>query len=100
MIAQQPVDVRRYCGICLTTYNTAEKCSEQCLRGEVVAHFLQTEQYATDWGAERNGHTTCGTGTQYLSPLAVIVAVFRKDTTCDVTDTRRDVYLQQSVKNV
>jgi len=74
-------------------YNAAEKRSEQSLGGKVVAHFLQTEQDAADWSAEGNSDSTGSTGAKDLSAFAVVVAVLREDTTSNVSNAGRNVYL-------
>lgn len=74
-------------------YNAAEERPEQRLRGEVVAHFLQTEQNAANRSAEGHSNSTSGTGAEDLSAFSVIVAVLGKDTTSNVSNTGGDVYL-------
>lgn len=77
----------------MVPYNAAEERSEQGLRGEVVAHFLQTEQNAADWSAEGNSDSTGSTGGKDLSAFAVVIAVLGEDTTSDVSNAGRNVYL-------
>ena len=74
-------------------YNAAEECSEQSLRGKVVAHFFETEQDAADWSTEGNSDSTGGTSAKDLSALAVVIAVLGEDTASNVSNAGRNVYL-------
>lgn len=74
-------------------YNATEERSKQCLRGKIVAHFLQTEQDAADWSAEGNSYSTSSTGAQNLPTLAIVVAVLGENTASNVSNACRNVYL-------
>lgn len=75
------------------TYDAAEECSEQCLRWKVVAHFFEAKQYAANRSAEGNSYSTGSTGTENLPALAVVIAILGKDTTSNVSNAGRDMYL-------
>ena len=70
---------------------TAEEGAEQRLWWEVIAHFLQTEQDATNRGAERNGHSGGSRCRQDFSTFAVILPILAEHAAGDVAHACSDV---------
>lgn len=75
----------------VASHYAAEECTEQRLRREVVADFLQTEQYSANRRTESHCNTAGSTGTEDLPSFTVVIVILREQSTGNITDTASDM---------